>query len=164
MLIINVIISAAASIVCISIAAYTLRRHGGSRITMRSYAALAALGGIIPLLRVAAVFGPTPGCSRVFLNIQETCFAFLTSLWAYFVFRTFVSRNILPRILPLLLFFIPVVTQACLWTNDYHGLWSPITDLAGFRVTGFSDLSTITHPGPAQMIHVISSFLCIRRS
>lgn len=161
MLIINVIISAAASIVCISIAAYTLRRHGGSRITMRSYAALAALGGIIPLLRVAAVFGPTPGCSRVFLNIQETCFAFLTSLWAYFVFRTFVSRNILPRILPLLLFFIPVVTQACLWTNDYHGLWSPITAQTAFRGISFSNLTTISYTGPAQTIHIINSFFCV---
>ena len=161
MLIINANISATASIVCLGIAGYTLSRQGGSRITMRTYAALAALGGIIPLLRIATVFSPTPEFSRVFLNMQTTCFAFIASLWAFFVFRTFVSAKVLPRLIPILLFSIPALTQACLWTNEMHGLWSPIAANVNFRWASFSNVTIITHAGPAQTIQIIYSFFYV---
>ncbi|MEI6387382.1 MAG: histidine kinase N-terminal 7TM domain-containing protein, partial [Spirochaetota bacterium] len=122
------------------------------------YLWIAVLISLLSLFQGLSMIGPSVEWARFWFNLRIACFAAIPVLWLVFVLLYLGKAALLSRARIVILFVIPVITQALLWTNDLHGWWA--VHEVGFRQAGpFLIPDTKARiPGPWYMVHNLYTY------
>jgi hypothetical protein len=89
----------------------------------RYYFWLASAMCLMTLSEAFSMLSPTQALALFWFKTRFLPFAVIPPLWFLFVLEYSGRRNWISKRLIGGLFFIPLVTQVVLWTNNLHGLW-----------------------------------------
>ena len=119
---------------------------------------IAVLISLLSLFQGLSMIGPSVEWARFWFNLRIACFAAIPVLWLVFVLRFVGKTALLSKARIALLFVIPVITQAVLWTNPMHGWWA-VRDV-GFREAGpfFIPETSVRIPGRWYMVHNLYTY------
>jgi PAS domain S-box-containing protein len=122
------------------------------------YMWVALLVCLLSIFQGISMIGPTEQWARFWFNMRIGCFALIPVLWLMFVLRYVGKPALLSKTTIALLFGIPVITQAMLWTNDWHGLW--VVRDVGFHEAGvfFIPETAVRVIGPWYMVHNLYTY------
>jgi len=109
--------------VVMAIIAWYARRYRKTVPAAGIYLWIALLVSLLSLFQGISLLGPTEDWALFWFNMRIPCFAVTPVLWLIFVFHFVGKPTVLSKARIALLFVVPVVTQAMLWTNTWHGLW-----------------------------------------
>ncbi len=120
---------------------------------------LSALLCLYSVFQSGVLFSSTPGEALTLFNLRFITLAFGPVWWIYFVFSFSGRKDLISLRTLLLLMVLPCITQAMIWTNDYHHLWV-VRNPDFYRTGGFYIADTGTRQlGLWMKIHYIYSYL-----
>jgi PAS domain S-box-containing protein len=113
---------------------------------------------VLALFEGLSIVAPNREWALFWFNLRFFCLAALPAAWFIFVLRFTGYASRLTSGHLAFLFLLPVITQAIIWTNSFHGLW--VQKPAGFHQAGLFFIAQTSEriPGTWMWIHFIYSY------
>ncbi len=142
-----------------AVAAYSLKNR--SVAGAKSFLVLALLLAWGILADGLAMISYSEAMARIWFSMRFVTLAGVPPVWLLFTLHYTGRDNRLTPARYVMLFTVPVLTQAVLWTNGLHGLW--VAHDVGFLREGHFMIADISArvPGPWFMVHTMFGYLCL---
>ncbi|MFZ4617030.1 MAG: histidine kinase N-terminal 7TM domain-containing protein, partial [Rectinemataceae bacterium] len=122
------------------------------------YLWIAVLVCLLSIFQGLSMVAPSVEWAGFWFNLRIACFAAIPVLWLAFVLHFVGKPALLSKARIAILFVIPVITQALLWTNDLH-LWWAFHEVAYRRSGPFIMPDTSARiPGPWYAVHNLYTY------
>ncbi len=122
------------------------------------YMWISLLMGLIALFQGLSMIGPSEGWALFWFNMRVVCFALMPVLWLIFVLHYTGKGGLLSKFRIALFLIIPAITQAMLWTKNWHRLWV-VRDVTILQAGPYFIADTSARiPGPWMHVHNLYTY------
>lgn len=127
----------------------------------RAYARLALAECLLALLEILSALSPAPDLALFWFRLRYTAGALIAVAWITFALEYSGRKDWLSRRFLMGLFIVPVLTQALLWSNAWHGLW--VKQEVVFYRSGLLWIADIAAriPAPGFLAHMFYTLLLV---